>query len=162
MRRNRIIGFVIFGIIALIISECSSAKRDDSGQISKSGELDAFVTQIGDCLSDFPSTTDAGSEVSSVNAVPCNEPHHWQVYYKSSATLETYSLDGVIEEANYICNAGLEALVQSMSSLKANEYSNSKITFLHPTERSWTSKNDRAVDCFIGSETQLFYSSIFD
>jgi hypothetical protein len=162
MNRSRIIGFAILGIIGLIISQCTSAKRDDSGQISKSGDLDVFVTQIGDCLSDFPVIGDAGTEVSTVNAIPCNEPHHWQVFYKSSITLESYSFDGIIEEANNICNQGLDGLSQNISGLKATEYSDSKITFLHPTSKSWSSKNDRAVDCLIGSDGQLFYSSIFE
>ena len=162
MGKNRIIGFIILVIIGSIISQCSSAKRDDAGKITKSGDLDAFVTQIGDCLKDFPFIPDSGTSVSTVDAVPCNEAHHWEVFYKSSINSSTYSEQGVIEAANSICNSGLDALSQSISSLKASEYGDADINFLHPTSKSWTTKGDRAVDCLIGSETQLYYSSVLN
>jgi len=162
MSKNRIIGFVVLGIIGLIISQFTGAKRDDSGQITKSGDIGAFETHIGDCLKDMPNIPDAGTSINNLNAIPCNEAHHWQVFYKSSINLSTYSEQGVIDSASSICNSGIDALWQSISSLKASEYGDADITYLHPTSESWNTKGDRAVDCLIGSDTQIYYSSVLN
>lgn len=162
MGRSRIIGIIILGIIGLTISQCTSAKRDDAGQITKSGDLDAFVTQVGDCLNDLPLVGENGVSVSTVEAIPCNQPHHWQVFYKSSTELSTFSAQGILEDASFICNSALDALVGSLSYLKATEYGNADLTYFGPTDKSWTIKGDRTIDCLIGSDTKLFYTSILD
>ena len=162
MNKNRIIGFVVLVLIGLIISQFTSAKRDDSGQITKSGDIGAFETHIGDCLKDMPNIPDAGTSIKNLSAIPCNEAHHWQVFYKSSINLSTYSEQGVIDSASSICNSGIDGLWQSISSLKASEYGDAGITYLHPTSESWNAKGDRAVDCLIGSDTQIYYSSVLN
>ena len=162
MGRSRIIGIIILGIIGLTISQCTSAKRDDAGQITKSGDLDAFVTQVGDCLNDLLPVGETGIDISSVDATPCTQPHHWQVFYKSSTELNSFSAQGILDDASFICNSALEALVGSMSYLKATEYGNADLTYFGPTNKSWTIKGDRTIDCLIGSDTKLFYTSIFD
>jgi hypothetical protein len=100
--------------------------------------------------------------VSSVGATPCTQPHHWQVFYKSSVELDTFSAQGILQNANFICNSALDALVESMSYLKASEYGSAELSYLGPTYKSWTLKGDRTIDCLIGSDTKLYYTSILD
>jgi hypothetical protein len=162
MGKNRIIGFIILVIVGSIISQCSSAKRDDAGKITKSGDLDAFVTQIGDCLNDLPDNHASGINISTVGATPCTQAHHWQVFYKSSTELDSFSVQAIKDDASFICNSALDALVGSISYLKATEYGDADLTYFGPTNKSWTIKGDRTIDCLIGSDTKLYYSSVLN
>lgn len=162
MFRNRIVGLILLVIFGSIISQCTSAKRDDAGQITESGDLDAFVTQIGDCLDDLPDNHLNGINISTVGATPCTQPHHWQVFYKSSTELDSFSMQGIKDDASFICNSALDALAGSMSYLKATEYEDAELTYFGPTEKSWTIKGDRTIDCLIGSDTKLYYSSVLN
>jgi hypothetical protein len=161
MGKNRIIGFIILVLIASIISQCSSASRDDAGQITKSGDLDVRETRVGDCFVDFPNVTESSVDVASVKASPCNEPHSWQVFHKSNISLDEYSEAAVIDASNEICNYATDALSDSLSSSKLNEHKNSDVNILNPTAQGW-SRGNKVVDCLIGSDTQIYYSSILD
>ena len=149
---------VIFGAI---ISQCSSASRDDAGQITKSGDLDVSETRVGDCFIDFPNVTESSVDVASVKASPCNEPHSWQVFHKSNISLDEYSEVAVIDSSNEICSYATDALFASLSSSKLNEHKNSDINILNPTAQGWSAGN-KAVDCLIGSDTQIYYTSILE
>ena len=50
MIKNRLIGLIVLVIFGAVISQCSSASRDDAGQITKSGDLDVRETRVGDCF----------------------------------------------------------------------------------------------------------------
>lgn len=162
MIKSRLVWLIVIIIFGSIISQCSSANRNDAGLITKSGDLDAFVTRVGDCLNDLPVIGDYGTDVSTIRATPCNEPHHWQVFYKTSTELDSFSAQGILNDATFICNSALDALFDSMSYLKANEYGSAELTYFGPTEKSWTIKGDRTIDCLIGSDTKLYYSSILE
>lgn len=164
MRRNRLIGFIILIIVAAIISECSSADRNSEGVITTRGELDATETRVGDCFAELPFVLESEESVefSSIDAIPCSEGHKWQVIHKGSINnLDEYSESLIQEEASKICEEAYEALFLSLSDFKFEEYENAEGVNFSPTPESWKS-GDRTVDCIIGSETALFYSSILD
>jgi hypothetical protein len=161
MGKNRIIGFIILVIIGSIISQCTSAKRDSSGEITKSGDLEVTETRLGDCFADLPDVTEAVLDISSVKAVSCSEPHSWQIFHKSSLTLDTFSVAAVIEESNQMCEIAIESLIMTLSDSQINEYRTADINIIQPTSASWA-KGSKAVDCLIGSDTQVYYSSILD
>ena len=50
--------------------------RDNSGQVVEGGELGAFRIRVGDCFVDPL----AGSTFEAVDAVPCTQPHMFEVY----------------------------------------------------------------------------------
>ena len=162
MRKDRIVGIVLLCILALIINQCSSAKRNDNGEISKAGDLDAYVTQVGDCLETFPAAAGTTELISTLDAIPCSQPHRWEVFYKSSSNLDTFTEQGVSDEANSLCNSAIEAILSSASSIKVNEYATARLGSINPTSNTWNLKNDRAIDCLIGSDTQFYYSSILE
>jgi hypothetical protein len=161
MFKNRIAGLVILIIIGTIVSQCTSADRNSSGEISKSGDLNVTETRLGDCFVDLPDVTTELTNISSVNAVPCSEPHSWQVFHKTNLLPGEYSEDAVIDAANEVCDLAVEALVTSLSDLEFNEYRTADISIIQPIEKTWASGN-RAVDCLIGSDTQTYYSSVLD
>jgi len=161
MFKNRIAGFLILVIIGTVLSQCTSADRDSGGEISKSGDLNVNQTRIGDCFIDFPDVTLEVTNISSVKAVPCTEPHSWQVFHKSSLLPGEYSDVAVIDASNEVCGSAIDALFTSLNDLQYNEYRSADINIIQPTEKSWANGN-RAVDCLIGSNTQTYYSSVLD
>jgi hypothetical protein len=161
MGKNRIIGFVVLGIIGLIISQFTGAKRDSSGEINKAGDIKVTETRIGDCFTDIPNVTEKLIEIKSVKAIPCNEPHSWQVFHKSNSSLDKYSVAGISEESSQICDYAIEALSKTLNDSQFNEYRTADINVSQPTSASWA-MGDKAVNCFIGSDTQIYYSSVLN
>jgi hypothetical protein len=161
MFKNRFVIWIAIIIFGAIISQCSGAKRDNSGEITKSGDLQVNDTRVGDCFTDLPNVTLEVTDISSVKAISCDEPHSWQVFHKSSLTLDTYSEAAVVAASNQICDYAIENLIATLSDLQLNEYRSADINIIQPTSGSWA-KGKKAVDCLIGSDTQIFYSSILN
>jgi hypothetical protein len=161
MFRSKLVGLIILVIFGGVITQCSSASRDDSGQITKSGDLDVTETRVGDCFIDFPNVTESSVDVASIKASPCSEPHSWQVFHKSIISLDEYAEEAVINASNDICTNATEALFASLSLSKLNEHKNSDINILNPTQQGWQQGN-KTVDCLIGSDTQIYYTSVLD
>jgi hypothetical protein len=162
--RNRIVGIIILVVIGAIVNECSSADRNSEGTITTQGELDAFETRIGDCFANLPS--DAGNEETvefkTLNAIPCNEPHRWQVVHKGYITnVEEYEVGEIENQASTICENAYKELFLSMSDSKYAEYKEAQSTNFVPTQKSWEN-GDRTVDCLVGSDNTEFYTSILN
>ena len=132
-----------------------NTKRDSTGQIVQSGQLGAFVTKIGDC---FAGSEAGSTTVSTVDGVPCSNPHHWQVYFKTTTSQATYDMTAVHKDADQQCSNYLQTLVNGLTTEKINEYSNADFKTLEPTSASWD-KGDRGIDCLIGSNSSTFSDS---
>lgn len=141
------------------ISAVDNTTRDESGTIIASGDLGAFVTKVGDCLNGLPSD-DRGS-VDVLDGVPCTEAHHWQVIHKENLNLPEFDEISVDQGAERICEIALTELANSLSEAKYNEYRNASSNSLQPTSESWANE-DRVVDCLIGSNSETYYTSIFN
>jgi hypothetical protein len=158
--KNKIIGVLIVVGLALLLDQCTSAKRDDEGQITQSGDVSAFEIQVGDCFKEMPNLDSAS--LSSVEATPCNEAHSWQTFDDRSITSSSYDEDGVREQANVMCRESADSLVNNMSAIKLDAFKNASLSVLYPTYKSWTMRGDRTVSCLIGSDTDTYFSSVFD
>ena len=157
--RQRVIGFIILAVIGLFISECSSADRNDSGNIVKSGDVKASDTQVGDCFNDLPAD---GETFSSINAVPCNEAHQYQLFYRGTSTLSTYTEEEALQEGQSVCQVAADSLFSQMSAIKYDAFKNAQLATFYPTSQSWTSKGDRKLECLVGSDTETYFTSVFD
>ena len=156
---KKIVGVAALGGVAVFgIGSVDNTTRDEQGEIVESGELGAFVTQIGDCFFELPQNEQG---VSTVPGVPCADAHHWQVAHKENISLAEYSEAGVNTLADQVCDNAFQGIASSLSYDKQLEYQNAKTTGLIPTEGSWA-KGDRTVDCLVGSEIEIYYSSILD
>jgi len=156
---KKIAGIAVVGGVAVFgIGSIDNTTRNDQGAIVESGELGAFVTQVGDCFFELPQNAQG---VSTVPGVPCTEAHHWQVVHKENISLAEFSLAGVSQLADQVCDNALQVLVSSLSYDQQLEYQNAKTSGLQPTEGSWA-KEDRTVDCLVGSDSELYYTSILD
>jgi hypothetical protein len=157
--RTRLIGVIILAIIGFTISECSSADRNDSGDIVKSGDVQAFETRVGDCFNELPAD---GETFSSIKAVPCNEAHQYQLFYRGTSTLTSFSEDSARQEASEVCNEAADTLFNQMSAIKYDAFKNADLGFFYPTSKSWASNDDRALECLIGSDVETYFTSVFD
>ena len=156
---KKIAGVAAIGGVAVFgIGSIDNTTRNDQGAIIESGELGAFVTQVGDCFFELPQSAQG---VSTIPGVPCTEAHHWQVVHKENISLAEFSLSGVSQLADQVCDNALQVLVSSLSYDQQLEYQNAKTSGLQPTEGSWA-KEDRTVDCLVGSDSELYYTSILD
>jgi hypothetical protein len=162
--KNRLLGIIIIIIVGAILSECSSADRNSEGEIATQGELDAFETRVGDCFAELPSefSSEEAVEFDTLNAIPCSEAHRWQVVHKGYiSSLSEYSESAIQEQSSKICEEAYKSLFLSMSDFKYEEYKNAQSISFFPTPKSWDN-GDKTVDCLIGSDTSLFYTSILD
>ena len=158
--RNRVIGFIILALLGLTISKCSSADRNEAGEITKSGDVNAFEIKTGDCFTELPSAD--GETFSSIKAVPCNEAHHWQAFHNGTLAFSFFSEDEVSQVSSVECNKAADKLINQMSSIKLDAFKNAELVSFYPTSESWTSNNDRALDCLIGSDSDTYFTSVFN
>ena len=160
--RSRVIGFGVLIVIALIVGHFTDAGRNDSGVVTKSGDVSASEVHVGDCFDNLPKAGVEGSTFSSVHAVPCSEGHHWQAFHDESTSLETFTTTGIQSVADEICNNATQTLINNMSSIKFDAFQNAKLTYFAPTYKSWTLHSDRAIQCLIGSDSETYFTSVFE
>lgn len=80
---QRLIGFWWIGLIAAIVigGLIFNARRDDTGQITDGGTLQVNDLQVGDCFN-----TDTSENIDDVDAVPCAEPHAYELFHVFTMT----------------------------------------------------------------------------
>lgn len=140
--------WVLYGVVALAVIGASTffaARRGDTGEVTDAGDMSVFDLQVGDCF-------DVGSddvEVESVRAIPCDEPHTYEMFWS-----ETYASDVQPSEAEYMswledsCLAEFESYV-GLAYADSIFYMGS----LSPTEESWSS-GDRTYSCYLYNATE--------
>ena len=125
---------------ALLTVGCSSAERNDAGEIAVAGSVDAFAIRVGDCYDDESFFAD---EVSEVSGVPCSEPHDNEVFALFDLPGPEYPGDDVVLD---LADAGcLDRFAQYVGAT----YDDSvlMITTLVPSRESWSQVDDREVVC---------------
>jgi hypothetical protein len=113
------------------------------------GSVSVFSLQPGTCVQNADLLS---GPVTTVIAVPCEQPHTHEVYHKVTYTPP----DGAYDSARISLFAS-EQCSQSFATYVGIPYDRSKYYFLNfaPTEESWTQKGDREVVCLLflqGSE----------
>lgn len=131
--------------------------RDDDGDIVESDDLGVFRIQVGDCLL-LPGA--AAVEVSTLEAVPCPEPHGGEVFalfdvaggpddpFPGDLEVAARAEAGCIER--FDAHTGLDFMTDPDWDL----------TYLHPNQASWEGLDDREVVCVAtplggGSTTEM-------
>jgi len=136
---------------SLLLSGCTSltglfggVTRDDGGSISEGGDLGANEMVVGDCFDDF----NQGGLTSSVNAIPCEEEHVYEVFHDFTLPEGDYPSDADMEEAVYEnCDPAFAEFVGVSYEESALEY-----FYFSPTEEGWAQFDDRLISCIIGTE----------
>jgi hypothetical protein len=150
---------IAVGVVAVVaiggkvIADHNKAGRDASGNISKKGNLDAFSIKEGDCFQD----PGAGTDFSSVTAVPCTSPHTAQVYasfaYPDAPT--TIPDDTTLQStADTQCGDLQTKLDQNVAT--TNNLSGS---FLVPNDVAWKAGNTTIL-CVVTADTAFSGTAI--
>ena len=132
--------------VAAVIGITSAAQRNDAGEITAAGAVDAFEVRVGDCFDD---EAFASEEISEIPAVPCSQPHDNEVYALFDIPGE-WPGDERVEEIAY--DGCLERFAGAIG--KSYEDSELDYTVMYPTEGSWNQRNDREVIC-VGYHMEL-------
>jgi len=139
---------VIYGVIALVViggSAIFAARRGDSGEITGAGDLNVFDLQVGDC---FDVASDS-SEIDTVRAVPCSEPHVYEMFWSGD-----YPSDVQPSETEYL--SWLEAkCLPEFATYVGLEYADSAFYMgsLSPTAESW-GDGDRSFSCYLHNDSE--------
>ncbi len=130
---------VVVAAVAAAIGITTAAERNDAGEITSAGAVDAFEVRVGDCFDDeaFEST-----EISEVPGVPCSEPHDNEVYATFDVPGEWPGEERIEELAYAGCH---ERFADAIG--KSYEDSVIDYTTIYPSRGSWTQRDDREVVC---------------
>ena len=134
---------LVVGIGLFLLTACSSgdldnSTRDDGGTIVEGGEVGVSNLRVGDCVR-IPTTgegsADLQGEVSSFQAVPCEEEHEGEVVLNE----ETFFQDGEFPGEDVVFAGGQERCVSALESYTGQAYSASPygVVVLIPTEELW-------------------------
>ncbi|MDF8266059.1 DUF4190 domain-containing protein [Luteipulveratus flavus] len=124
----------------------TEADRDSNGSVVHRGDLTADDIRVGDCINqpDPPKGTES-VQISSVQAVPCTEPHDLEAYAESALTYTGYPGDTeVTAAAERACTDRFTAFVGTDMA-----DSDLAVQYFHPTRRSWA-LGDHDVTCLVG------------
>lgn len=118
--------------------------RDESGAVVDGGEVGAFRLRVGDCFVE-PSSME---QIESVEAVSCDELHMYEVYDRvemdAGADDDYPGEAAVTDEAGERCLALFERFVGV-----GYEVSIYDISYVYPTELTWTQVDDREILCMV-------------
>ena len=132
-------------MLCTTLMACNDAKRDASGVIVDSGEVDIFSIRVGDCFQDWENALSGDlTELSDLPAVPCSEPHDNEVYHLFDLSTDDFPGDQSLEAlAIESCHDPFEAYV-------GLDYASSRLDYgwVIPTDASW-SDGDREIVCFL-------------
>lgn len=142
---------LITAVAILALTACSTAAeqdatRDESGAVSENEDIGVFRLRQGDCLV-MPGLGIGGQEVETLEAIPCAELHDGEV-------LDVVDMTGgddapfpgstvVSAEAETACLASFERRT-GRDFITDPEWD---MTYLSPTEDSWTLGGDREIVC---------------
>jgi hypothetical protein len=118
-----------------------SARRDDSGQITNTGNLDVGDLRVGDC---FDLQDPEASEVEEVEAKPCTAGHQYELYYSADMPSPAYPTE---DEFNSFIES---ECIPSFNAYIGMDYNSSALYILPftPTEDLWNS-GDHSVQCVV-------------
>jgi hypothetical protein len=132
------IGFLAFGAIGGLIF---NASRSDSGEITKSGDLEVTDLRVGDC---FDLKDPSAEQVGKVTALPCTTEHEYEMYFLGSMAEGAFPTEegfGAWLDTN--CLPAFEAYVG-----RAYDGSDLEIFWLAPTLEGWND-GDRSIQCAV-------------
>jgi hypothetical protein len=137
-------------LIAAIV--VTSADRDASGEITESGDVSAFSLEVGDCLNDV----DENQEITTLPAVPCDQPHEAEVVGMFDLPEGDYPTeDELVNQAEAGCSEQLAAYAPD-----AMTDPTIGIAYIYPLEPSWP--QDREIVCFAVSTSGPTTGSILN
>ncbi|WP_127473759.1 septum formation family protein [Microbacterium sulfonylureivorans] len=135
------LGVGIGGLVVNDVVNGPDASRDDTTQeVVEAGNEDVFALRVGDCFDDVEA-----AEFASLPVIPCDEPHTNQVFGSYALPDGDWPGDESIGEGSI---AECDALFEKFVGIGYDESALDWWT-ISPTEESWTTEDDREVQCVI-------------
>lgn len=150
-----VIGLVVVGAIAAYhFATANPAQRNSNGQITQSGSLDATSLKVADCF-DAPT---GNSDITSIKAVPCTQPHDSQVFAEPAISESSYPGDSTLQtEAKNDCGSN-----STQASISQSAPQSAQIADYYPQDAT-TFGTQRYVICALEDDsakmTQSYVSS---
>jgi hypothetical protein len=139
--------YAVIGVVVIGSTVFFAARRDEGGEITDAGDLSVQDLRVGDCFSFTDEvTTGDGGEVSSVRAIPCDEPHVYELY-----VMEDYPADETFSDVDEpYTEWELNTCLDGFAEYIGIDYESSSWYFstLTPTQESWDA-GDRDLQCFV-------------
>jgi hypothetical protein len=103
------------------------------------GNVDAFDIRLGDCFNDGS----ASGEITSIDGVPCSEPHDNEVFALVNLTQSSFPGDEAMEALAF------ETCLKKFEAFVGKDYESSQLDIfpIYPTRQSWNELDDREVVC---------------
>ncbi len=140
MLRGRSTIGVVGAAVAAAIGFTTAARRNDAGQITHAGSVDAFEVRVGDCFDDGAF---ANAQISEVPGVPCSAPHDNEIYAAFDIAGDAWPGDDDVEAA------ATQGCYDRFAAAIGESYEESAVDFttIYPSEGSWNRADDREVLC---------------
>lgn len=147
MSKKRLL--LLLPAVGLLAGACSAATsdastRDEDGVVIEGGDVGVLALNVGDCFDDPPGVfeTDEVTEIETVVAIPCDEPHDNQAYAKFDLP------DGDWPGDTAATNAAFDGCLSRFESMLGEPYETSPLDILplSPTRDGW-SLGDHEVLC---------------
>ena len=136
------IGLIIFVVLiagGAIAGWYFNADRSSTGELTKSGDLQAVDLKVGDC---FDLKDPSADEVNDVTAGPCTTEHEYELFFVGALAEGEYPSDDAFDQ--YVvdnCNPAFATYVGT-----AYDDSELDVYWLVPTDDAWRA-GDRTVQC---------------
>jgi hypothetical protein len=132
-------GWVGVVLVIAVVGVVLNARRDDNGHISTGGNLQIQDLRIGDC---FNLKDEGADSVSDVDAKPCADAHHYELYHVASMSAGSYPANDQLSGfAEHECVAAFATYIGTTYEESALE-----VLYFTPTSDAWDS-GDRSVQC---------------
>lgn len=127
---------IVIGAAALLLSE---PDRDTAGRVTSSGSESVFDLRPGDCMNDL----EESAASLRVNVTPCGKPHDAEAASQFDLPNRDWpGMPSVTREATSRCLD--EVSTAARGAPRSEEIG---AFYLHPTEQSWETQDDRTVLC---------------
>ena len=136
---------------AILIATLTGVDRDGDGRLTEPASISVFDVQVGDCLE----SVEADAQTSSLDGVPCSDPHVGEAVARFSLPEGAYpGDDAVLATGDDRCPQALAERVRPAQRQGLEDF------YLYPTQTSWEQQDDREIVCIALSERPRAGSAI--
>lgn len=142
---TRAIGAAFVLALGACASFDAAPTRSEAGLVINAGVLGADELRLGDCFND------PGSAVDSVDVVPCDELHHFELYHWFDLD------DGAYPGVDAMEDLWIQGCLVEFESFVGAPFDESQfdISAIFPTEQTWDDLSDREVMCSVTALGEL-------
>lgn len=137
---------IIGGFVAFHVATTHTAQRGSSGTVSQAGSMQAADLKVGDCF-DNPT---ADSNIESITAIPCTQPHDSQVFAEPPVTESSYPGDTTLSsEASDDCNDS-----STQSTISSDAPQSLEVSALYAQDEESFDNGNNYITCFIVADSK--------